>query len=75
MSRKFFFVFLLGLFVLSCASAPVQQSDVLRHDSMYKNWSHLWFSWAGYKSENCNKAVQMKSEQEGWWGETVPCPE
>jgi len=36
------------------------------HSSHYKTWSHLGFSWYGYR--NVNDKDLKKSDQEKWWG-------
>jgi hypothetical protein len=38
----------------------------MEHSSHYKDWSHLGFSWWGYK--NVTEADAIKSNQEKWWG-------
>ena len=57
------------VFLFGCGAAATQ-SEFWKHDSMYKNWDHTKFSWAGYRSTM--KEDQKKSVEQGWWGLEVP---
>jgi hypothetical protein len=57
-----FFAFLAG-----CAGA--EQSDFWKHDSMYKNFDHLKYSWSGY--QDCTSQYTKESQKQDWWGETI----
>jgi hypothetical protein len=46
------------------------QSEYMEHDTMYKNWDHMKFSWFGNK--NPTPEDQRKSVEQGWWGYEVP---
>jgi hypothetical protein len=43
---------LLGLLVLSAfaagCGASASQSEMWKHDTMYRDWDHLRFSWGGH---------------------------
>lgn len=49
-----------------CASLSCNQA--MEHDSIWKSWSHAYFSYYGYK--NPTPDAVKKSTEEGWWG----CP-
>ena len=68
---KKFIILLAALLLAGCAS--VQQSEFWKHDSVYKNWSHLNFSLFTY--DKCNLKNANLSQQEQWWGIPVGCPE
>jgi hypothetical protein len=36
-----------------------------KHDSLYKNWDHTWFSLSGYKSPTGDDS--KKSMEQAWW--------
>ena len=40
------------------------------HDSIYKDWDHIKFSWWGHSNVTAEDA-QM-SQERGWWGEEIP---
>ena len=63
--NKFFFVLFAALFLSGCGAAA-RQSEFWEHDTMYKNWDHLRFSWYDYK--NPTLETQKKSEEQEWWG-------
>ena len=43
--------------------------EFLAHDTLFKDWDHVKFSWGGYKSPTAEH-VQMSNER-GWWGEEI----
>jgi len=65
---------LLTLLVLSaCAAgcgAPASQSEIWKHDTMYRNWDHMRFSWGGHQEISSEEV--KKSTEEAWWGKPVP---
>ncbi|HDZ91008.1 MAG TPA: hypothetical protein ENH37_10090 [Deltaproteobacteria bacterium] len=65
--KKTGLLLLMALFLTGCGAA-VQESGFWSHDTMYKNWSHLAYSWFGYK--NPTVADGKASEEQGWWGIT-----
>jgi hypothetical protein len=56
------------LMLAGCGS--FSKSEFLQHDSMYKNWDHMKFSWFGYRQPS-EEDTQKAIEQE-WWGIDVP---
>ncbi len=69
---------LLALLVVSvclagCGTAA-KKSELWEHDTIYKNWDHLSFSWSGH--EEVSQQEANKSVAEGWWGKetTVRVP-
>jgi hypothetical protein len=67
--KKFVLVMLLTFFLFGC-SQTATQSEFWQHDSVYKNWDHLKFSWFGHNNPTAEDS-QMSSEQ-AWWGMDVP---
>ena len=68
--KKLFLLALIGLFFSGCG-AGIQRSEFLKHDTMYKNWDHLIYSWWGHR--NPTDETQKKSQEQGWWG--IPTPD
>ena len=66
--KKGVLLIILVLFLASCSS--FQQSEYLQHDTMYKNWDHMKFSWFGHN--NPSPEVAKQAQEEGWWGIDVP---
>ena len=65
--KKLTILILLGLFfsgVYGCSE------EFLAHDTYWKNWDHMVFSWSGYKNVTAEDA--QKSQEQGWWGEKIP---
>ncbi|UCF89939.1 MAG: hypothetical protein JSW39_16745 [Desulfobacterales bacterium] len=63
--KKFVLLFfLVGLLFYGCSS------DFMAHDTTYKNWDHMRFSWWGYRQPT-QEDVQNSTEQ-GWWGQEIP---
>ena len=57
------------LFMIACVAGcgtAAQKSELWEHNSIYKNWDHMRFSWGGHKAVSQEEAV--KSVEEGWWG-------
>jgi hypothetical protein len=44
--------------------------EFYKHDSVFKDWDHIKFSWWGY--DNPTAEVAQKSNERGWWGEEIP---
>jgi hypothetical protein len=65
---------LMGLLVLSACVAgcggPATQAEMWKHDTMYRDWDHMRFSWGGHKTVSSEEL--KKSTEEGWWGKPVP---
>lgn len=62
--KKLFLMAALGFFLSGCGS--LSQSEFCKHDTLYKNWDHLKYSWGGYKE--CKSSDSEKSQDQGWWG-------
>ena len=65
---------LLLVLLATCASAAgcssaAQESEVWKHDTMYKNWDHLKFSWGGHRDVSTDE--KKKSADQNWWGKEV----
>ena len=52
-------------FLAGCGTAA-KDSQFWEHDTMYRNWDHLKFSWGGYKNADDSAAEQTTDED--WWG-------
>jgi hypothetical protein len=63
--KRIVFVFLMLVFLLGCGTLG-KKSEFWQHDSVYKNWDHLKFSWYGYK--NVSEEEARMSKEQGWWG-------
>ncbi len=67
--KKLIVLGLMALFLAGC-SQSMTRSDILQHDTMYKSWDHLKFSWFGHNnptSEDLNNSAEQQ-----WWGIEVP---
>lgn len=62
--KKLIVLLIMGLLLSGCSD------EFLAHDSVFKDWDHVKFSWGGYKSPTAEHA-QMSSDR-GWWGEAIP---
>ena len=62
--KKLFILIALTLLVAGCSS------EFYKHDSVYKDWDHVKFSWSGYQNPTAEHAKM--SEERGWWGEEIP---
>ncbi len=61
---------IIAVVMLAGCSHSVANSEFLQHDTFYKNWDHMKFSWFGYRNptdEDTQKAIEQ-----GWWGIEVP---
>lgn len=67
--KKIILLVIMALFLASC-SQTLQRSEFLEHDSMYKNWDHMKFSWFG--NDNPTAEVNQMSSEQAWWGLEVP---
>ena len=67
--KKFLAVLMLSAFLFGCG-ASATQSEFWKHDAMYKNWDHTWFSLSGYKSPTGTDS--KNSMEQGWWGVEIP---
>ncbi|MEN6374780.1 MAG: hypothetical protein ABFD75_08385 [Smithella sp.] len=56
------------LFFCLCGCASLSCNEAMKHESIWKSWDHVYFSYSGYK--NPTPDAIKKSAEEGWWG----CP-
>ncbi|MDI9569752.1 MAG: hypothetical protein QM278_03290 [Pseudomonadota bacterium] len=61
---------IVAILAISGCAAAIKESEFGKHDSVYKDMSHLWFSWCGYRDVDRNDV--NKSNARGWWGIAVP---
>jgi hypothetical protein len=62
--KKLVFFIALTLLIAGCSS------EFYKHDSVYKDWDHVQFSWWDYQNPTAEYAKM--SEERGWWGEAIP---
>jgi hypothetical protein len=55
---------------LAGCGASASQSEVWKHDTLYRNLDHLRFSWGGYRDASTGEAQQAR--EENWWGKEIP---
>ena len=67
--KKWLLILLLGLFLSGCGAAA-RESEFWQHDTLYKDWGHMWFSLYGYKNPTEQKLKE--SREKGWWGIDIP---
>ncbi|MHB8772046.1 MAG: hypothetical protein ACYC7J_13715 [Syntrophales bacterium] len=61
-------VMMMVLFLAGCGAAA-RESEFYKHDTMYRNFDHLKFSWWGYKE--AKPAEVQKTKTQDWWGKTI----
>lgn len=57
------------LFAVAGCGTAAQRSDWHQHDTMYRNWDHLKFSWSGWQKPDLQDVEN--SDGQKWWGEEV----
>jgi uncharacterized protein YceK len=62
--KKLIVLLFIGLLLAGCSS------EFYKHDSLFKDWDHVKFSWGGYKNPTADDAKM--SDDRGWWGEAIP---
>lgn len=62
--KKLIVLLFVGLLLAGCSS------EFYKHDTLFKDYDHVAFSWWGYKNPTSEDA-QM-SDNRGWWGEPIP---
>ncbi|MDA8141512.1 MAG: hypothetical protein M0036_22950 [Desulfobacteraceae bacterium] len=67
--KKAIFIILALAFITGCGQSAVR-SEYWDHDTMYKSWDHMIYSWYGYRHPTA--ADNQKSVEQGWWGIEVP---
>ncbi len=68
MKKSIVLIFMV-LFLASCGQ-HFSKSEYMQHNTMYKNWDHMKFSWFG-PDEATTQDVAKSNEQQ-WWGIEVP---
>ena len=63
--KRLLVLLMMYLFLTGCGAAA-RQSEFWQHESIYWNWSHLWFSWYNHKQADFDDV--LKSRKEKWWG-------
>ena len=66
--KKLGLALLMGFFLAGCGTAA-KESEFWDHDTMYKNWEHLRYSWYGYK--NPSPETGKESREQAWWGKPM----
>ena len=67
--RKLFLITLMAASLVGCGTAA-KESGFWQHDTMYKNWDHMRYSWHGYKKPTYETGKQ--SQEQDWWGKPIP---
>jgi len=62
-------VVLVLLFVMMGCGTAAKNSEFMQHDTMYKNWDHLKFSWTGWQSPTMDDVEN--SAGQSWWGKEI----
>lgn len=65
--KKLLLLVVLVAFLGACAGAD--SSEFWKHDTMYKNYDHLKYSWSGYR--DCGPEFTKATQNQNWWGETT----
>lgn len=65
--KKLLCLLVLVSFLGACAGAA--ESEFWKHDTMYKNYDHLKYSWSGY--QDCGPEYTKATQSQGWWGQTT----
>jgi major membrane immunogen (membrane-anchored lipoprotein) len=67
--KKMMVLMVLALLLAGCGKSAMR-SEFYQHDSIYKSWDHMRFSWFGYR--NPTDEDMQKSIDQGWWGIELP---
>jgi hypothetical protein len=62
--KKLFFLIILTILIAGCSS------EFYKHDSVFKDWDRVQFSWWDYQNPTAEHAKMYA--QRGWWGEEIP---
>lgn len=68
--KKLVVLIFMMLFLVSCGHSLMGSSEFMQHDTMYKNWDHMKFSWFG--TDQATSQDLEKSIDQQWWGFEVP---
>lgn len=67
--KKLVVLIILATCLGGCGKSAVM-SGYYEHNSMYRNWDHMKFSWFGYKNPTAEDPKKAADQQ--WWGIEVP---
>lgn len=67
--KKLCLLAFLAFFIIGCGQSAVR-SEFYEHDTVYKNWDHMKYSWFGHRNPTPEDGI--KSVEQGWWGIEVP---
>ncbi len=65
--EKLFFLIILTILIAVCSS------EFYKHDSVFKDWDHVQFSWWDYQNPTAEHA-KMPAQRECWGEETPHVP-
>jgi hypothetical protein len=68
--KKCFLLLVMFLMLNGCTS--LHCGEFFKHETIWKNWDHAYYSNFGYNNSTCNDV--SKSQIEGWWGCSVIIP-
>jgi hypothetical protein len=66
--KKFLLLLIITFFISGCGTMA-KDSEFWEHDSMYKDFDHLKFSWSGHKSPSDEELKSDNTKE--WWGKEV----
>jgi len=66
--KKLILTVLLLVFITGCQR--VARSEFYQHETMYRNWDHMAFSWFGYRNPTAEDL--QRSNAQDWWGLEIP---
>ena len=67
--KKLLIITMLVLFLSGCGPFAIK-SEYWKHDTLYKSWDHMKFSWCGHRNPTADDA--QKAQEQGWWGINIP---
>ena len=67
--KKLLIITMLVMFLSGCGTLAID-SEFWKHDTLYKSWDHMKFSWNEYKNPTAEHA--RKAKEQGWWGIDIP---
>ena len=69
--KKMLALLLVSACVAGCGTAA-KKSELWEHESIYRNWDHMRFSWGGH--DDVSREEVKKSAEQGWWGKDIEVP-
>ena len=67
--KRLLLLALLIAFIMGCGQSAVR-SEFWQHNTMYKSWDHMAFSWFGHNEPTVED--RQKAAEQSWWGIEVP---